>query len=336
MKSEERHEIEKNELEKLFDKGSEKLGPYASYIIYGLLAVAAVWAIVRLSANSMASRHAEAWDAYTTATLPGRFDAAALETAAQEHAGEPMGELAELAYADSQLAEGCRVFFANKKQAMDALDAAQEKYEQVAGEVSDEALRGRAELGIAKALEAKGEIKQAIAAYEEVTGPFSEMADRRAELLGEVGAVDYASWLARAEGASRNFDPTSFGSRPDFSADSLSLPGADGGTADAAGDGEGGDFFDLLDQYQQLAPEQPQDEQPTGSDMPGGAGDDIVTPQQPAGDSATGGDPSAGEPATDETSGDQAGTEQPADQQPAADDASSDSEDKPAGEGEGQ
>lgn len=315
MKSEERHEIEKNELEKLFDKGSERLGPYASYIIYGLLAIAALWAIVRLSTSSMANRHAEAWDSYTTATLPGRFDEPALEAAAEEHAGKTMGELAELAWADSRLAEGCRVFFANKSQAMEALDAAQQKYEDVAESIGDKALRGRAQMGVARTLEAKGEITEAIAAYEKVTGPFSEMADKRAELLGEVGAVDYAGWLAKAEGASRNFDPSAFSNQPNFSADALDLPGGSGASSGAATEqSDGGDFFDLLDRYQDLAPEQPEGEQPAADDMPAPGDADSAE----SGESGSGDQPAAEQPASEDT--------------PDSEQANDESPEKPAGE----
>ncbi len=199
MKSEERHEIETNELAKMITGGSDKVAPYASYIIYGLLAIAAVWAILRLTSGSLNAKQMQKWDAYTIATLPGRFDAEQLKATATEYAGDEVGELAQIAWADSQLALGCQNFFTNKKQAMGQLDTALEEYKKLAASAQDKNLRGRAQLGVAKSLEAKGEITEAIAAYEKVTGAFSEMGDERAKNLVELDAAKYAGWLASAE-----------------------------------------------------------------------------------------------------------------------------------------
>lgn len=253
MKSEERHELETNSLAKLINEAGEKVGPYASHIIYGLLAIAAIWAVVKLSAGKISADELTAWDSYTVATLPGKYDSAALEGAAQQHSGDLIGELAQIAYADGLLADGCRVYFANKKQAVASLDDALEAYQALAKSASDNGLKGRAQLGVAKTLEAKGEIKQAIDAYQEVTGPFSEMADSRAEQLEEFDAPAYASWLAMAEGARRPSDFGGDGLRPDFSPDALNLP--DGTTTGAGEDVR--DFFEMLDDYQDSTPEQP-------------------------------------------------------------------------------
>ncbi len=249
MKSEERHDIETNELAKLLT--SDKIAPYLSYVIYGLLALAAVWAIFRLTAGNMSSKQLRTWDSYTIATLPGRFDAEQLKSAATEYAGEPVGELAQIAWADSQLAVGCQNYFANKKQAMQQLDDALEEYKKLSTTASDKNLRGRAQLGIAKALEAKGEVKEAIAAYEAVSGAFGEIAENRGKYLEEVDAGEYAAWLATAEGSRT---PTNFGSgsRPDFSADPLNLPG---GNATTGGVDEGEDFLEMLRRYQESAPD---------------------------------------------------------------------------------
>lgn len=251
MKSEERHDIEKNELAKLYDEASEKVGPYVSYIVYGLLAVVAIVFIVRLTSNSISSNEQQAWDSYTMATLPGRVDVDALKAAATQYAGETVGELAQLAWADSQLANGCQNFFSNKKQAVEQLDAALEEYKKIATSSADSNLRGRAQLGVAKTLEAKGDLTDAIAAYEKVTGAFSEIADERAKTLEELGAKDYASWLASAEGARR---PSNFGrgARPDFSVDPLDLPGSDTSTGGVTG---GEDFLEMLNRFQESAPD---------------------------------------------------------------------------------
>lgn len=255
MKSEERHELETNSLAKLINQTGEKVGPYASHIIYGLLAIAVIWAVVRLSTGMKSAEELSEWDQYTIATLPGKFDSAALEAAAQQHSSDLIGELAKIAYADGLLADGCRGYFLNKKQAVASLDDALEAYQELADSATDKSLKGRAQLGVAKTLEAKGEINDAIAAYQAVTGAFSEMADSRAEQLEEVGATKYASWLATAEGARRAGNFGGGGLRPEFSPDSLDLPGGAGTGASE----DVRDFFQMLDEYQDQAPEQPAD-----------------------------------------------------------------------------
>ncbi len=251
MKSEERHDIETNELAKLFDKGRDQVGPYVSYIIYGLLAVGAIYGITRLTTGNMQAKQLEEWNTYIIATLPGRFDSEQVNLAAGEYSGTLVGELAQIARADSQLTAGCRNFFTNKKQAIKELNAALDEYKELATSAKDENLRGRAQLGVGKALEAKGEITEAIAAYEKVTGAFSEMADQRAEQLGDIQAATYADWLASAEGASR---PTNFDRRslPDFAADRLDLPGDDPATSGVDG---GEDFLEMLKRFQDAAPD---------------------------------------------------------------------------------
>lgn len=282
MKSEERHDIETNELAKLLMGGGNKVGPYVSFIIYGLLAVAAVWAIVRLTSGNMQAKQLQAWDSYTIATLPGRFDTEQLKSAAAQYAGEPIGELAQIAWADSQLSTGCQGFFSNKQQALESLDGALKEYQSLASSAGDKNLRDRAQLGIAKTLEAKGEITAAIAEYEKVTGPFSEMADARAKELEEINAADYADWLAVAQGATL---PTGAGSRPrpNFSADPLDLPGGDPTTGGVDG---GEDFLELFDRYQESAPDKPDqydDADAEGSSETG----DAATESQSASDDST-------------------------------------------------
>lgn len=326
MKSEERHELETNSLAKLLTEGGEKLGPYASYIIYGLLAVVAVWAIVSLTTGKMRNQKNQAWDAYTIATLPGKYDSNALRAAAEEYGDRPVGELADISWADGQLADGCRACFMNKSQATELLDAAANTYERLTKTSKDPVLKSRAQLGLAKTLEAKGEIKEAIAAYEKVTGTFEEMAKARVEYLNEVGAPEYGDWLARAEGARRA--PNMGGGMPGFSPDALGLPQDDA----AARQDQTEALFNQLQQYQDLAPDAPKgnryDEAATEEETPkADPFADITAPdaatEAPAGEEAAmeesaAEEPAAEEPMTEESVTEEAVVEEPATEAAAA------------------
>ncbi|WP_425399685.1 hypothetical protein [Aeoliella sp.] len=317
MKSEERHELETNSLAKLLTTAGEKLGPYSSYIVYGVLGVAALWAIISLTTNSVRSKKDQQWDSYTIATLPGKYDALALRTAADEHSGEAVGELADMAWADGQLAEGCRSYFSNKQQAIEALDAAATTYKQLIDSASDDVLKSRAQLGLAKALEAKGEIAEAIDAYNKVTGTFSEIADARVTELEAVDAASYGDWLARAQGASM----PSFGrgGMPGFSPDSLNLPGSDADSTRRQGEM----LLDKLNQFQNLAPESKgnrYDDMPADDEGPKvDPFADIPSPEatEPAaGEGPAMEEPSSEEPAAEESATEESVTEEPATEEP--------------------
>jgi hypothetical protein len=313
MKSEERHELEQNTLAKLLEQGSDKAAPYASYIIYGLLAVAAVWAIFRLTSSSMVAKKDAAWDAYTMAVYPFPADTDALRAAADQYKGKEVGEFAELAWADSQLAQGCRDYFTDKKGAMEALDNALKQYEDAAGRVKNPVVRSRAQFGAAKATEAKGEIAAAIAAYNKVTGVYSELADNRAEVLEEWKAQDVAGWLATAEGA-RRATGAAGGMMPEFSPDGLDLPSTDpAANTDAAAE----DFFKTLDQFQKIAPGEPNSDRYDNKGEPAaeGAATEGATTESPATETPTAEMPET--PATEAPATEAPATDSPAESAPA-------------------
>ncbi|WP_442481698.1 hypothetical protein [Aeoliella sp. SH292] len=303
MKSEERHELEQNTLAKLLEQGSDKAAPYASYIIYGLLAVAAIWAVFRLTSSNIVAKKDAAWDAYTMAVYPFPADTEALRATADEYKGKEVGEFAELAWADSQLAQGCREYFSDKKGSMEALDNALKQYEDAAKRVKNPVVRSRAQLGVAKATEAKGDIAAAIEAYNKVTGVYSELADSRVKVLEEWNSQDVASWLATAEGASRPSGVPGAGAMPQFTPDGLDLPSTDpAANTDAAAE----DFFKTLDQFQKIAPGEPNS-------------DRYENKSEPAAEGATTEIPAEGEPTTETPAVETPAGETPAEEAPATD-----------------
>lgn len=341
MKSEERHELETNSLAKFLSEGSDKLGPYASYLVYGVLAVVALWAIISLTTGNMRAKQEREWDSYTIATLPGMYDAVALRSAAEEYPNQPVGELADIAWADGQLTDGCNTYFSNKTQAMESLDGAAEAYQRLAKSTSNKVLKSRAQLGYAKALEAKGEIKDAIAAYEKVTGTFSEIADERVKELEAVDAEKYGDWLARATGSTR---APSFGAggMPGFSPDSLGLPGDD----TAAQRQETERLLNEFDRLQGMLPDSPAgdryDATEEGDDAPkADPFADIPSPgaatETPAAEESSSEEPATEEPMTEEESTtEEAVVEEPTADEPAAEEPATETpaEETPAEEPE--
>lgn len=316
MKSEERHDLEMNYLAKYLMQFGEKIGPYASYIIYGGLALVAAWAIYSLSAGAVSSKDEAAWDSYSTALLPGRYDTQSLQATADKYAGKPVGDLAKMAWADGELSAGCQMYFSNKDIALERIDDALAAYETLATGNRDKLLKQRAQLGVAQALEAKGEIDKAIAAYGEVAGPYTELAEARIKTLEENNAADYAGWLATAVGSTR---PTGFGgsSRPEFMADQLGLPeeGFPG-----AGETPGEDFLELLRKAQESLPEQ------------GDTTDRYESEDAAADESAT--DEASSEETSTDDSDTEADSKPEAETEPTTEDEAADATDPESGEDE--
>ncbi|QDU54909.1 hypothetical protein [Aeoliella mucimassa] len=280
MKSEERHELETNSLAKLLEQINDKLAPYASHIIYGVLAIVAIWALVRLSSNSMHAKQRDTWNSYVGATLPGRVDEEKVLSVAETYADKPVGDLAKIAWADAKLAEGSHLFLSDKKNAESALQSALDTYSDLAESAKDSVLKQRAQFGKARTLDCQCKIDEAIAEYEKVTGPFSELADARAKDLGELGAAKYAAWLAEAEGARNRPNAGSGFSRPGFAPDALGLPGM--------GSGGFGEFDEAMEDAQSLALEAPKTEDEAATEE---SADEASTDEAP--------DDSAAEPAAD-------------------------------------
>ncbi len=252
MKSEERHEMETNVLAKWLVEAGNKVQPYTTHLGYGLLALVAAVVLWNLSSGVVGSKDQAGWDAYVVATLPGKFDAEQLKTVADSFAGKPVGELAQLGWADGQLTNACRSFLSDKKYATELLEDAEEIYVLLAADGGEGAIRGRAQLGHARVLELRGEIESAITAYNKVEGLFAELATARAKQLEELGTKDYSKWLAAAEG-SRTASNLGAGGLPQFRPQDLGLP-AEGSDPSSSANSE--EFRKMLDRFQKEAPDE--------------------------------------------------------------------------------
>lgn len=223
MKSQERHELETNALAKLLASWTEKLGPYSSHIVFGLLAIAAVAAIWQLSRSAWSGRSTEGWDRVTMTLVDQSPDFDSLKLAGEEFSGRPEGQLAKLVVADNELFRASYDFLSDKEQAMKALGAAEKIYNDLASGGSDSLIVERAKLGQARVLELKGKIPEAIETYESLDGLYADLGKERAEYLAKIPAEEYSTWLLEAQGAIPR-RPVGLGGGMDFGADPLQMP----------------------------------------------------------------------------------------------------------------
>lgn len=261
MKSQERHELETNALAKLLADWTQKIGPYSSHIVFGLVAIVAVLAIWQLSKSAWSNKSTEGWDQVTATLVERNPDFDKLKVTGEEYSSKLEGQLAKLVVADNELYTASYDFLANKEQAMKAIGTAEKIYSDLAKEGNDSLIVERARLGEARVLELKGKVAEAIKVYESLEGPYAAMGKDRAEYLAKIPAEEYSTWLLDAQGAIPR-RPAGLGGPMDFGADSLQMPQA--GAAEQAPSGPLFGEGPLLDfeSIQENSPEAPEGPRP--------------------------------------------------------------------------
>ena len=167
MKSERRHELEKNELAVWLTNAIEQVRPYTTAILGAVLAVLIVVFAVSLWNRHAASHASGAWDAYFAA-LVSPDSIAELEKVAEAHAGSPVCYWATVAASDQRKARGCDQLLTNRGAAEQQLHEAINGYQAVLKGASAPMLLEQASFGLARAYEALGKLEDAGENYEKV------------------------------------------------------------------------------------------------------------------------------------------------------------------------
>lgn len=238
MKSERRHELEKNELADWLASSVEAIRPYQNAILGVVILIAA--AVVAFAVwRNMAQRQATvAWDDYFHAIQTR--EPRELEDVVNRHAGSRVAHWAATSAADLRLAAGCDLLFEDKPSALYELRNAVDLYLMVLEQSREQALLERATFGLARAYEAQIDLDQAMEHYAEVVerwpdGPFAEVAGDRLAALRQRSVRELADRFAKWEPEPRPSDLPDFpASRPEFDLDALPdgpvfTPGADFG-----------------------------------------------------------------------------------------------------------
>jgi hypothetical protein len=179
----------------------------------------------------------------------------------------------------------------------------------------DERLLNRAQLGLARIYEIRGELDKARQEYLKVKGAYEEYAKLQAERLEQPEAKETYEWLASAQPPRPRapLGPGSPGTRPEFSADDLGLPNgqAPGGTtAPPESTMPTGETFDNLLEGLNLdfgetqeSERYPAGESSAGEEPPSGLGTPASEDSQPPQETAPAQDvppPATESPAADE------------------------------------
>lgn len=202
MKTERRHELERNQLANWLSSKADLAKRYSTSIAAVALGLVVVFAVMRYLSNRAAGRNEIAWEEYYSAldmaplnTLdPERFQDAikALEDVADAHADARVGQMARLNLADLQRTRGADELFEDRNQSKKLLADAVENYGKVLASPEGKPLAEQARFGLAQTLECMGDLAKAKSEYEQVVeswpdGAFAMQAKNR---LGQIDQTE--------------------------------------------------------------------------------------------------------------------------------------------------
>jgi tetratricopeptide (TPR) repeat protein len=182
MKSERRHELERNQLLLWLMETSEQIKPYTNHILGAIVVVLLAVLAATYWSRHQAGQSSVAWDEYFVAL--NSMDRTAMENVTQKYRGTIAGQWGLVTLGDMQLDSGCNLLFTNKTSANLELRKAVENYQAALAQANIPALLERATYGLARAREAQGDLEQAVKTYGGLVekwpkGTYYEMAQER-------------------------------------------------------------------------------------------------------------------------------------------------------------
>ncbi len=222
MKSERRHELEKNALADWLGDFIEKVKPYQNAILALVILVAATIGAYTLWSRQSEARTEADWDEFHAAWSSTRLNLSAFDRIAEQHPNTHLGLWAATIAADLHLNIGCNLLFADKAGANQELRQAVDLYVAVRQHSRHPMLLERATYGLARAWEAQGDLQQAIERYEDVArtwpdGAYATEAARRTEDLKRPATKEWYDRFAKFDPKPAYADePGTPGKRPAF------------------------------------------------------------------------------------------------------------------------
>jgi predicted negative regulator of RcsB-dependent stress response len=202
MNSERRHELQQNALADILGGQIKKVEPYTKLIAVGV-------AIAVFGGLAFGFYRSAEIGARSDATLEllqnsGSSDPEALAAVGDRYADTSAGTVAKLLQADVLLAEGISGLFNDREAAQGQLDEALKQYTLVAETSKDMLLRSRANFGVARTLESKGEIDKAVSAYNRVieigeSDAIATAARNRINHLKSPMTTDFFAWFDKQD-----------------------------------------------------------------------------------------------------------------------------------------
>jgi hypothetical protein len=219
MKSERRHELQHNALADWLVKAGEAAKPYQNAIFTVVIAFLVVFLGYTLWARHSAGIANQAWDDLNVVMLSS--DVSKLVKITEDYPNTAAADMASIILADSRLAEGCNRVLTSKATGRQELAKAIDRYAMICQENHAPWLVERATFGLARGLEATGDLKNAAKNYKDVVerwpnGVYAPTARQRLEDIERPTTKRFYDSFA-------HFDP-----KPSFSSESGEHPNASG------------------------------------------------------------------------------------------------------------
>jgi len=194
MDTERRHELEDNDLAGTTLELVDRIRPHLRTILTGIaLAFAGLGAWTVISSQQSAAK-ARSWEECIAALSSS--DGERLTAVTRQHPDTPAAGWAQLVLADSALAQGCDLLFADRTRGMERLEDAVGRYRQLLAARPTGMLAERTVFGLAKANEALGNLDEARQGYEAVIAdhPGSAAASLAASRVAAVSRQATRQW----------------------------------------------------------------------------------------------------------------------------------------------
>lgn len=200
MDSQHRHDLEENSLAKWLEREIEAIKPKLPGILIGVIAV--VGGVLGWSAykDSAQAQKAESWRDYSLALEGVRPNLSVLKQTAEEHPDSSVEDWSLITWADGRLWNAATLYMRDRAKADEALTEAEETYQGLIN-ASSGVVVGRANFGLGRVLEMKGDLEGASDQYNKVSGMFAEIAKERAEVLATASAKKSYAWITKIEAA---------------------------------------------------------------------------------------------------------------------------------------
>ncbi|MCC9609033.1 hypothetical protein LOC68_07265 [Blastopirellula sp. JC732] len=312
MKSERRHELQKNDLEQALEKGMEQMGPQAKIVAGVIIAiVVATITVTWLQYQNKVARASGWGELFTASALMGQQDAKmtpALEAVSSAYQGRPSGAWAELFLGYDLYRQGLEKYFSQPDDAKLDLERSIKAFDNAQKAADVPELKQRAMWGIGQSSEVlatKESIQTAITTYEKLStqfpeSPFGKWAGERLTLLKSKDTEEFYTWYHDQDFAPKA-SPTSGILNQDLPSDpNLTLPSRDALTR--PGDGAG-----MLNTPINLMPDN------AGLPQPG-EGDLMPKPESPAAETPA----DSAAPSAPPTAEEKSAEAKPAEEKPAA------------------
>lgn len=205
MKSEERHRLQENELERIVERmapsASSFIETYGNRLLLWGCGLAIVAAVTIFWFRSRDAESSAGWTEMLTASTAEEY-----ANIAENHPQTLVGTWAMLNEANRRMSTGIDLMFSDRKGAVEELDLAKEKFEEILeieGKATSDDIRERAYFGLATTLESTSDEDTTAArdVYEKLLNEYpetiyKELVEKRVDALKGAESKDFYAWFS--------------------------------------------------------------------------------------------------------------------------------------------